>query len=133
MSKNKMTVSIVLTINLLLFSTIIQAEDFLNMLIKGIAVELVIEGLKSAYASRNSSPQSYTPQNLRSISPNETVKSQVQEIILKLLDSNQPLSQKINLYAERVDFFKEGVVSKNYIRDNALKYMKKFPSRSYIV
>lgn len=102
------------------------------MLAKEIAAELIVKRLtSSANSFSQSNYKDFTPLNLVSVPSNSQQSAQIREIILNFIDNNQSLTGRLNLYAEKVDYYKAGVVSRNYIRKDMLRYMKKFPSRFY--
>src|SRR5712691_13003998 len=125
--RKKLRFGLVVVLTIVLTSAqMAYTEGFFKELIKQVAIEIIIEGLKIAYRT-----QPIDPQSLVVISPDEHLRNRVRATILNLLDENQPLSSKLKLYAEKVDYFNQDIVDQKFIYKDRMMYMKRWPQRSY--
>lgn len=108
------------------------ASDFAADVLKKVAADVIASVIKDAIKP-GTQPQPQPQPQTQVVAGTSDDKSRVRNIILAISDTNSPLSERIGLYATRVDYFGAGVVGHDFILKDRERFEARWPVRNYTI
>jgi hypothetical protein len=119
-----------------------SSNSLFRDVVKGVAVEVISDLIMTQIHAHADTPSQQMPTTssrasdvgeTNAVSGNSDDIRRVKAIISALIDTSTPLSERIGLYATRVDYFSAGVVDHDFIMGDRLRFETRWPEESYTI
>lgn len=98
--------------------------SFVQEVLKQVAVSVLSDVIKDVITLRKTTDPP-------TVSASEDDLIRAKKIVIALLDATVPTNERVSYYADRVDYFKSGIVDQSFIVSDQAKYEKRWPIRYY--